>query len=437
MAKVNTPDLGAVAHDVRLYAQLKSDNGSREAGHALRQAHKALLQCLAEIKRLPPGPGIARREPNALAAIRRCRPSRAVDRLWPDFQSKLYSSRLKGALLGRMAGCTLGAPVELWPVERMKQQARDNREPFPPRDYWSRVDEHNWLRYGVNRVQEYVRPRLKAVPVDDDIAYTLLGLLVLEDHGLDFTLDDLAADWQKYLPMACTAEDVALRNLKQGVPPEKAGEVDNPFSEWIGAAIRADAWAYVSPGWPARAAELAWRDGFLTHRRTGLYSEMYFAAAIAAAFAVDDPMEALRLGLGQIPRASRLAGDIRWAIALAPSIKDYRDARHAVDERFPGMNAVHAANNACLTIFGVAIGRRDFTRTISQTVAMGLDNDCTAATAGSLVGAVIGSRHIPDHWSRPFRNRIQSYLIGHKQFSITGVLSRFTRLARLNFESQA
>ena len=38
---------------------------------------------------------------------------------------------------------------------------------------------------------------------------------------------------------------------------------------------------YACPGRPALAAELAWRDASWTHRRTGIYGEMYVAAVIA------------------------------------------------------------------------------------------------------------------------------------------------------------
>jgi hypothetical protein len=44
----------------------------------------------------------------------------------------------------------------------------------------------------------------------------------------------------------------------------------NPKDEYCGALIRADAYGYACPGRPALAAELAWRDASLTHRRTGI-----------------------------------------------------------------------------------------------------------------------------------------------------------------------
>ena len=93
--------------------------------------------------------------------------------------------------------------------------------------------------------------------------------------------------------------------------------------------------------------------------------------------------------------------------------------------RLAGMDRVHAINNACLTIWGLAIGGRDFSKIIGETVAMGYDNDCTAATAGSIAGAVFGSSAIPAHWSKNFNNKVISYLNGHSQFAIDDLVNRF------------
>ncbi len=65
-----------------------------------------------------------------------------------------------------------------------------------------------------------------------------------------------------------------------------------------------------------------------------------------------------------------------------------------------------------------------------MTVAMGLDNDCTAATSGSLLGAVIGAKNVPDHWWKPFRNTTLSYMIGEEKFKNTDVIKRFQQIAQ-------
>ena len=159
------------------------------------------------------------------------------------------------------------------------------------------------MKYQVSPRESFTPAKMDGVPTDDDTIYTQLGLLILEDYGPDFTVEDVGEAWLKYLPYAHTAEEVALRNLRNGVPAIEAGAVDNPFVQWIGADIRCDPWGYVAPGYPMMAATLAYRDATISHRRNGIYGAMYFAAA----FAVRDPMEALRLGLREIPADCLLA----------------------------------------------------------------------------------------------------------------------------------
>ncbi len=430
MSYPSTTELESLCNSVGLYAQLKHEYGAAGISSVLKKAAAALRAARDELKGLSDNAALAAREPSDLAGIRRLRPE-GRRRLWHSLDGHAYAERLEGALAGRMAGCTLGAPVEGWAVQRMEALARQTGASFPPTDYWTSVPDMDALRYGASPNSAYTRDAMDGVPVDDDIAYTLLGLLILEEHGPGFTVDEVGEAWLRYLPLACTAEKVALANLKAGVAAAVAAERDNPFCEWIGADIRADPWGYAAPGWPEKAAELAWRDAYLSHRRQGIYGEMYFAAAVSAAFAVDDPVEALQAGLAEIPRECALAQAVRWALEKAPQIRGYRDAREAVDERFAGMHHVHTINNACLTVWGITTGGRDFSRVIGETVAMGLDNDCTAATAGSIVGAVVGKSGIPARWTARFNDTVRSYLKGKPAFSFADLVQRFERQARI------
>jgi len=425
-------DLQDEVRSLLLWADLRHEQALPVKGRiaALKRRVRALRR---ELESAAPPAGLARREPNDLPAIRALRsagPRRMSQRIaWKD-----YADRLRGAWLGRAAGCTLGAPVEGWAPERMQALAEHLGVAFPPTDYWPAVDQPYQVRYGADARVNYTRKALRYIPVDDDLAYTLLGLLILEEAGADFTTADVARAWLKYLPMACTAEREALANLRAGVSWKRAGEKNNPFMEWIGADIRSDPWGYACPGWPEKAAEMAYRDAYLSHRYNGIYGEMYFSAVIAAAFATDDPVEALRVGLTEIPRTCRLHEDVAWALKVAPKITDHVKAYEMVQRRFGpvrgGMSSVHTNNNACLTVWGVVLGGRDLTRAIALTVAMGYDCDCTAATVGSIVGAVVGARNIPAHWYRPFRNRCRTYLTGREWFRIDDICRRFAKVAR-------
>jgi len=422
-------DVRAKLNDLLLWAELRHEQGHVAASVEMKRLARHLVATRKKLEILTYSPAGARDEPNEFADIRAARPA-GPRKLWTAFDAKAYAPRVAGAWLARAAGCTLGAAVEGWPIDRMENLARHCKMAFPPTDYWTYHPDPWHKRYGMSPCADYLRQNMRHVPVDDDLAYTILGLLILEKCGPSFTTADVAEAWMKYLPIAYTAEKVTLENLRAKVGWWRSALPNNPYVEWIGADIRADPWGYAAPGWPERAAELAYRDAFLSHRRNGIYGEMFFAAAIAAAFAVDDPLEACRIGLSEIPATCRLHADVSWALETAPRVKDFRRARGFVDERFAGMSAVHTNNNACLTIFGLALGGRDVTKVIGNTVAMGMDNDCTAATAGSLVGAVVGGAGVPKRWTTPFHNRCRTYLRGKEWFTNTDIVERFARAAK-------
>ncbi len=417
-----------LVNNIEEFAKLKTEYGSKGVGELIGEIRTYLKSALEKVKCLPTDRYLADKEPNEYYKIMMLRPD-GPRKMWEGFDEKLYREKLEGALLARLAGCTLGAPVEGWSIEQMQRWAEYSGDSFPPVDYWSYTKNPGEERYRVNKWEDFTKSRLDKVPTDDDIAYTLLGLLIAEEYGTEFTTDNVAEAWLKYLPMACTAEAIALSNLKAGMPSFAAAEKNNPYCQWIGAAIRSDPWAYIAPGYPEKAARMAYRDAFLSHRRNGIYGEMFFSAAQSAAFAVDNAVDAIKIGLTEIPSECALAKDIRWALEVSENIRDYRDARKAVDERFKDMSPVHTNNNACLTVFGLIIGGNDVTKVLSQTVAMGLDNDCTAATAGSIVGAIVGKEGIPTHWYERFNNKIYSYLNGIEVFRIDDVVERFTKLA--------
>ncbi len=426
------PDFKQLAKQLEVHAQLKHEYGAKKVAPVLAAAEKAMKAALKRLKKLPIDRKLAEKEPDDLGKIRALRPD-GPRRMWDSIRKEAYLDRLEGALLGRFAGCTLGAPVEFWSVEKMEALAAENGQPFPPTDYWSYVPDPARKRYQVSPRESYTRDKLDGVPVDDDITYTLLGLLILEDHGPEFGVEDVGRAWTKYLPYACTAEQLALNNLRKGVPAKRAVGKDNPYCEWIGADIRSDPWGYAAPGWPEKAAEMAYYDAYVSHRRQGVYGEMFFSAAIAAAFAVDHPVKAIEIGLTEIPKDCALAKAVRWALEKGTTIENYRQARDAMEKQFKGMHPVHTINNACLTVWGLMIGGTDMTRVISETVAMGMDNDCTAATAGSIVGAVVGKSGTPEHWYRNFHDTVYTYMTGNERFAIADVVARFARQAERVF----
>ena len=408
---------------INAFAQQKVEFGATGVPEKVAEIEALLTQKIAELNAMPDDAALTAAEPDDLPSIKALRPA-GSRRMWSGLQDD-FRDRLEASLLGRCAGCTLGSIVEGWTVERMEQWAEYLGDEYPLIDYWSEAERPHLKKYETSLREDFTPAKMDGVPTDDDINYTLLGLMILEEYGIDFTTDDLGEAWVKYLPFAFTAEGIALDNLRQGVPPLQAADVDNCFVNWIGADIRSDPWGYAAPGYPEMAAELAHRDAYVSHRRNGIYAAMFFSAAISAAFAVSDPVDALKIGLEEIPADCLLAQEIRWALDKAPSIKNYRDAADMCEQRYPDMGGAHAINNAVLTVWGLTVGGDDYTSVIGETVAMGKDNDCTAATAGSIWGAVYGKAAIPKHWYKNFNNKVHTFLYHQSPFAIDDVVDRF------------
>lgn len=423
--------------DLGRYLQLSAEYGLGDRGREIFERmiaalderldeFQALVMSATDPDELDSLPGIHALRPDG--------PRRLTDRLPAD-----YSERLKGAFYGRMAGCTLGAALEFQSVNAMKDWAEHFGDEYPLTDYWSQIKDPTARHYRVGRKIDLTRGHMDAVPPDDDTIYTLLGLLTMEQYGPDFTWEDMAEIWKRYLPLGqdydapgdrgCWwGERKMLTNLLAGMKQPEAGLYRNPNLQNIAAWTRADSYGYALPGWPEKAAELAWRDAYANHRRNGVFGSMFMAATIAAAFAVDDPIEAVRIGLTEIPEDCLFAEGVRWA--LDEKCRNYREAADAVWARYDGMFNGSALTNALHVVMGLDIGKKDFTRTIGETVAMSGDNDCTGATAGSILGAVIGYDLIPANWVEPFRGRMHIYLNEHPEYlDIDSVLARFHALA--------
>src|SRR6185503_14185632 len=119
-------------------------------------------------------------------------------------------------------------------------------------------------------------------------------LILLERFGRELTTADVARAWLKLLPagQTFTAERAAYTTLlargaerfAEGAEPgfDLSACADKPYSDWIGAQIRADVYGGVLPGRPAEAGELAARDAALSHGGDGVWGAVVVAALGAA-----------------------------------------------------------------------------------------------------------------------------------------------------------
>jgi ADP-ribosylglycohydrolase len=354
----------------------------------------------------------------------------------PTYDVAAVSARIETAFLGRVCGCILGKPFEFDPTLAELRSVLEPAGEWPLRDYVTKAT-NSRLRAPQPQWPELVRERIRHVAEDDDLNYTVLAMLLLEQHGASFTAADVRRLWLRQLPVAATFGPERTQLLAAGiaticgedVPSDGWGDVLNPADEHCGALIRADAYGYACPGRPALAARLAWQDAVTTHRRTGVYACMYVAAAVADALVADpdDRLGPLERAIAVLPRRSRLAAIVRESLDLVAAAPDWLSAYDAVHDRFEAYSHCRVYQE----IGTLAVTMRfatDVGHGIGLQVCQGNDTDSFGATAGSLLGALLGPQALERRWVEPFGDRIHLALATFHEQSLSALAARMSRL---------
>ena len=351
----------------------------------------------------------------------------------PSEDNVSYRSRIRNAWAGRISGCMLGKPIEHMSMRKGREALRTylaNAGALPLRDYVplaqgfeADIEHHAACRDQIER----------AIP-DDDINYTLISLLILEDYGRGFATADVGRAWLRYLPgaMVFTAEREAYARLLAaagmrfpfGAPPAFDIEEcsDNEYNDWIGAQIRADLYGWVTPGEPAEAAALAQTDAALTHRGEGVHGAVVIAVAGSLIAAGRTLPEAMEEAATYIPSGSDCAAAVSLGLACADDAEPSR--LHA---EFDGMSPVHTVNNLSLVTWGLARHPNDFSAAIGDTVSAGWDTDCNGATVGGLWG--LTGRSIPDEWVKSWNGVVETSLSGFAVITLEELVDRTLTVA--------
>ena len=377
-----------------------------------------------ELDALQPAASFPFEEPSELDAIRALRPD-GPRRLGLHLTDDGIRDRIHGAWLGRAAGCSLGKPVEGWPRKRIDDYL-ESAGALPLDDY---------IPYTEGAISPYLktstRDNIEFMARDDDMDYPILGLLALEGKGAELTSRNMANTWLSRMPfhLLYTAESVAYRNFVNRRWPPESATWRNPYREWIGAQIRAGIFGYVTPGWPEKAAELAFRDASISHVKNGIYGEMFVAAMLAASFVTGDVEEIVRIGLSEIPANCRLAEAVQDTLAWCRASSDWEAVWDRIHGKYGHYHGVHAINNAALVVMGLVLGAEDYEHGIVVTVQSGWDTDCNGATVGSILGAKFGVDGLPDKWVGVLSDRLMSCVRDCNDNRISELAERTRRVA--------
>ena len=393
-------------------------------------------------------------EPNNINEIKSNSDPLRLKNRFPDVNLDVISKKVEAAFKASVCGCILGKPLEASLTGEEIKNALKQSNQWPLNDYVSGSIKEFLPRVHPSHI-ETTKENINYVAPDDDINYTIMGMLILENYGIEFTHENMEELWIHHLPINTTfgPERTRLLNIglnsldsisrsnflsKGGIGKSKNNEnfkkrLDaindylNPGDELCGAAIRADAYGYALPGNPELASELAARDASFTHNRTGIYGTMFRAALISCSLVLKDKYEIISTALQYVPQKSRfflrsklcfeeIQKAENWEdgyLRINKLLKEYGHCR-IYQEIGMMMNSFIFANN---TSEGICIQ-----------VSQGADTDSFGASSGSVLGSYYGPDGLESKWLEPFNDDIHTGMAWFFERSINKLASRMGQL---------
>jgi hypothetical protein len=298
--------------------------------------------------------------------------------------------KIKGGWAGQVIGCTFGGPTEF----RYKSTFIPDYQPIE----WSK----NLLRFYYE----------KAPGLYDDIYMDLTFVEVFEKEGLNAPAESFAKAFAYAEYPLWHANQAARYNILQGLMPPRSGHwLCNPHSEDIDFQIEADFAGLMSPGMANSASEICDKIGHIMNYGDGWYGGVYVAAMYSLAFISDDIQWIVRGGLNVIPSESQyykcMSDVIKWHKEYP---EDWKMTWFKVQEKwgedigcpdgvFTPFN-IDAKINSAWILLGLLYGGGDFGQTVSISTRAGDDSDCNPASAGGILGTMLGYSRIPSYWKQ-------------------------------------
>ncbi len=274
------------------------------------------------------------------------------------------------------------------------------------------------IRAAFGEINDYVR---KPSTYNDDITYEVAFLEAFKKNGYCVTSEDIALEWAALIPSGWSAEDIALKNIMLGVYPPESGYRSNPFREWIGAQMRGAVCGMVAPANPKLAAELAFKDGVVSHHNNGVIGEMFNAMMCSMAYVENDMKTIVEKAIAMVPKDSEYYFVVKFALDACISKGNFEDAWSICENQFKEYNWIHAYPNAAAEVVALYFCENSFNKCINLISMAGQDVDCNAAQIMTLFGIAYGMECIEDKWKTPIGEDIISYVRGYEKTSITEI----------------
>lgn len=334
----------------------------------------------------------------SVTAIMACESGSASkkERVFPSeltISKERLMDKIKGGWAGQTIGCTYGGPTEFKFNGTMIQ------------DYVPLVWPEGYIMYWYENV-----PGLY-----DDVYMDLTFVDVFDRLGLDAPVDSFALAFATAGYKLWHANQSARYNILQGVMPPASGHwLNNPHADDIDYQIEADYAGIMSPGMPNTASEISDKIGHIMNYGDGWYGGVYVGAMYTLSFISDDIEFIATEALKTIPEQSTyhecMSDVLRWHKEFPDDWKrtwfecekKWSSDIGCPDGVFVPFD-IDAIINSAYILIGLLYGEGDFSKTLEISSRCGQDSDCNPASAGGILGTILGYSNIPEYWMKNLR----------------------------------
>ena len=296
--------------------------------------------------------------------------------------------KVKGAWAGQTLGCSYGGPTEFKFLGTIIQEYI----PIP----WNKNVVRKWYD---------TFPGLY-----DDFYVDLTFVEVFEKCGLEAPVDSFANAFKRTEYPLWHANQMARYNLHQGIKPSQCGNwKNNPHASCIDFQIEADFAGIMSPGLVNQSAKICDKIGHIISYGDGWYGGVYVAAMYTMAYISNDINCIVKEALEIIPKQTGfyqcMADVIKWHKKYPNDWKKtWFELQNKWSEENSCPDGIHNSFNigtkinCAYILLGLLYGGGDFSKTIDISTRAGQDSDCNPASAGGILGTMLGYNKIPKQW---------------------------------------
>ena len=316
-----------------------------------------------------------------------------------------YRNRVYAGWLGKCIGVRLGAPLENWTYDEIRETVGEVTGflPLPPGTIFKPDDDTAFPMIMIRALEEY-GPAVSAAQMGETV--------------LNYLADQRGTFW--WGGYGISTEHTAYANLANGIPAPLSGSAalnGKIASDQIGGQIFSDIWGLVAPDEPTLAADFAAKAASVTHDGEGINGGRFIAGLVSHAFVEADPVKLVEMGLTLIPQQSEYARVTRAVLDFyRQQPDDWRACYRFIVanfgyDRYAGV--VHIIPNAGIVVMALLYSGGDFSRAICIATMGGWDTDCNVGNVGAIMGVAVGLEGIDQRWRAPMNDLlITASLIG-------------------------